>query len=286
MAITQAFFKNLMESLQKAAPAMQGAQVGGLADQAQTMASSGLTSAAADKAASIIDPYRELAASSAGGGGAAQQLAAVREGKQAMVENAATQGMQPSQTLPQASNQIAPSQPVQQGSALGGPSQVSPQQEGASQVAPTQEKPSVFQNIVNNLTGRNLNTPEERENWQKWQSIGAMLNNVGGAIAGGDNTGVGRAANALRDTFAGNIMANNAEAREMSANEYMQNAANALSGSSTGSTSTSAPATSSSSFIDVTATTPSSRLGSTGNTSTSFPSIDELSNRLRRISGM
>lgn len=285
MAITQAFFKNLMESLQKAAPAMQEAQVGGLADQAQTMASSGLTSAAADKAASIIDPYRELAASSSGGGGAAQQLAAVREGKQALAENAAIQGMQPNQTLPQAGNQIAPSQPVQQGSALGGASQLSPQQEGASQAASTQEKPSAFQNIINNLTGRNINTPEERENWQKWQSVGAMLNNVGGAIAGGDKTGVGRAANALRDTFAGNIMANNAEAREMSANEYMQNAANALSGSSSGAT----PSTSTSSFIDVTSTPPSSRLGSvgaTGSTSASFPSIDELSNRLRRISGM
>lgn len=224
------------------------------------------------------DPAQEMAMQGANIRAAAPKLAAAVEGQE--MQSAAQLQGQPSGQQQQAAPGSVPQQPQ---SALAGSTTMSPEQAAQGAVnATSSDEQSIWTTMLNNLTGQNLQTPEDVEKWRQMQTLGVVGNRLGSAIAG-ENTPIGRAAGTLGDVFAGNLANKNAEMREASANDWMKQALQGIGGKVGSPT----PQTDSSGYG-----MPQTTLGSAPSTlaaaSTQSPtsSLDDVIARTRRLGGI
>lgn len=131
-----------------------------------------------------------------------------------------------------ASAQPATTSPLQSPARTAGASPVdtAAQAAGAIPGMPgAQKETGWFDTLLNNLSGRNLQTPQELEDWRKLQTLGIVGNKLGAALGKG-NPIVEGFGNTMGDVFMGNLASKNAEMREMSQQDALNKVLAAMGG--------------------------------------------------------
>lgn len=311
MAINPALFQGLLQALSAGAgniAAGVDATAGTPGQMAQTAPNSTSTAALAQgqggaqtptvdqngrlqqPAPQVVDPATEAAQLGANAPGMAPQLAASRLGQdQQQAQQSA--GMPPQQST---QTQNTPgAAPTPQPSALGGAGNLTPEQaqQGASG-AQTAGEQSIWQTVLNNLTGQGLDSPEALKEWRQGQTLGVLGNRLGAAVAG-EQTGIGGAAKALGDTFAGNLMSKNAEERDASLGDWLSKALAGLGGraktpttSGTGATAGTAGNTPGQGSLPPSGGSALSTDAFNAATGSISQGVDAIAERMRRLSGI
>lgn len=151
---------------------------------------------------------------------AAQQPTSL-SGAQGTTFSAAGAAAQPATTSPlQSPAQTAGASPVDTAAQAAG---AIPGMPGA------QKETGWFDTLLNNLSGRNLQTPQELEDWRKLQTLGIVGNKLGAALGKG-NPIVEGFGNTMGDVFMGNLASKNAEMREMSQQDALNKVLAAMGG--------------------------------------------------------